>query len=232
MKKRFLGPLSNDQKAAISILRKQAFEAAQARGAVDDDLSFEAWYRAEMREAVGVESLTDATQALYLAIRGRFFTILGNLEEAFYAFLNGGEENEARRQMAWRLMGEIERLAQGIRAKHEALMRLTPGLADLTPAQAAERAWSYVKTIARDKFGGVRMEALDADQLEELGFTVYNRASAMLGKGMPEARNKAQRKPKAVAPEAPKVASRRSQEWGISPVKERSGGAAGAIRSA
>lgn len=200
MKKRIFSPLSNAQKAAISILRKQAFEAAKGRGAVDDDMSFESWYRAEMLDAAGVESLTDATQPLYLAIRGRFFTILGNLEQAFYDFLNAGEQNEARKNMAWRMMGQIAHLSEALEGRHERLRIITPGLAANTAEQAARNAWNYAASIAKDKFKGKRIEALNADELEQLGFTLTNRANAMQGKGNPENRNKSQQhRPKAVS---------------------------------
>ena len=110
-------PLTNDQKAILSILAKEAWSIAQARGAIEDGVMFDAWRYTQQLEACGVASLRDANQSHFLNLRGKWFTIIGNLELAFYDLLNAGEQNEKTRQMKWRLMGFVAVLADGIKAE-------------------------------------------------------------------------------------------------------------------
>lgn len=188
MKKRFFTRLSALQIKGLCALASQAFKAAKARGAVPDDMTADEWRREGQMEAAGVASLKLATQEHYLAIKGKWFTVLGNLEEAFYCFLNASAEHEATRQMRWRLMGQVALLADGIQHRH--FIETSVRLAD---DESARQAWAYTKSLARDK-GGKSLESLDADALEQLGFTVVNRANAKRGKGDSMKRNKSQRR--------------------------------------
>jgi hypothetical protein len=193
---RFLGRLSSVQIKLLCTLAGQAQAAAKLRHNPDADTDRETWRKNGQDEATGVQGLSlakNAHQGHFLPIRGYWFTIIGNLQQAFYDFLNGGPDNEARKQMAWRLMGQIAHLSEALEARHERLRSITPGLAANTPAQAAENSWKYAAVIARDGFQGRRIEALNADELERLGFSITGRANAMQGKGDPENRNKSQR---------------------------------------
>jgi len=195
-KPRFLGRLSGVQIKLLCMLAGQAQAAAKLRHNPDAEIDRETWRKIGQDEATGVHGLSlakNAHQGHFLPIRGYWFTIIGNLEQAFYDFLNGGPDNEARKQMAWRLMGQIAHLSEALEARHERLRTITPGLASNTLAQAAQNAWNYALSIAKDKFQGRRIEALNADELEQLGFTITGRANAMQGKGDPENRNKSQR---------------------------------------
>ncbi len=193
---RFLGRLSGVQIRLLCTLAGQAQTAAKMRGNPDAETDRETWRKNGQDEATGVHGLSlakNANQGHFLPIRGYWFTIIGNLQVAFYDFLNAGPQNEARKQMAWRLMGQIAHLSEALEARHERLRAITPGLAAHTPAEAAQNAWNYARAIAKDKFQGRRIESLDADALEDLGFTITNRANAIQGKGDPENRNKSQR---------------------------------------
>lgn len=193
---RFLGRLSGVQIRLLCTLAGQAQTAAKLREDPAAEVDRETWRKNGQDEATGLVGLSlakNANQEHFLPIRGHWFTIIGNLQAAFYDFLNAGPQNEARRQMACRLMGQIAHLSEALEQRHERLMRITPGLAAHTPAEAAQNAWKYARAIAKDKFQGRRIEALEADDLEQLGYTVTGRANAMQGKGNPENRNKSQR---------------------------------------
>lgn len=193
---RFLGRLSGVQIKLLCTLAGQAHAAAKLREDPAADVDRETWRKNGQDEATGLQGLSlakDATQEHFLPIRGYWFTIIGNLQQAFYDFLHAGPENEARRQMAWRMMGQVAHLSEALEGRHERLRQITPGLAAHTPAEAAKNAWNYARAIAKDKFQGRRVEALNADELEQLGFTITGRANAMQGKGDPENRNKSQR---------------------------------------
>lgn len=181
------------------MMASQAFQAAKLRSDPRTEAGAEAYRKAGQQEAAQIDSLKkDAHQGHYLALVGYWFTQIGNLEEAFYAFLNAGDANEARRQMAWRLMGEISRLANGIKKQKGRIQIM------LSDYEAANEAWRYTLHIAKDKFGGRSIDALDAQELEQLSFTVFNRASPMLKVGKEENRNKKQRAAQMTPKAAPK----------------------------
>lgn len=197
--------LSAVQIKSLCTLAGKAQKAAKLRGDDRADVPAEEWRKAGQDEATGERGLSlrdDATQVHYLPIRGHWFVIIGNLEAAFYSFLNAGPQNEAARQMKWRLAGEVSRLAEGIQT--EKAGRELPVLID--DATAASEAWNYTRALAVDKFGGLSINGLDAGQLEQLCHTVFNRASAKLGVGDPSRRNKKQQRPtrrKATPADAP-----------------------------
>lgn len=181
-------PLSGPQKAALSILASQAYKVSRARFATDDETSLDDFRRAGQLTACRIESLRDVTQTHYLLIRGHWHTIIGNAELAFDDFLAADPEQEARKQLWYRLAGQVARLAEGIAAQH------LREHVQVTPEQAAAESWAYAASICADKFARRRFRDLDARELTTLGFTIYNRASAMLGKGDAENRNKRQRR--------------------------------------
>lgn len=202
----FLGPLTALQIKLLCRMANEAFKAARKRGAVDDDMTAEEYRRAGQMEAAQVDSLKKANQGHFLSIRGKWWTVIGNLEQAFYDFLNEGPVNEERRQMAWRLAGQVAALAEalGVRESDKAVNFAIQSGKDVSsvppvdPAEFARQAWAYTRSIAQDKFKR-RIESLDTDALEQLGFTIVNRTSAIRGVGDSSARNKSQRRSKKTA---------------------------------
>lgn len=178
--------LSPVQIRQLCTLAGQAFKVAKQRQDPRTEEGADAFRKAGQKEAAQIDSLTQAHQGHYLALKGYWFTVIGNLEAAFYAFLNAGDDSEHRRQMAWRLMVQVEPLALGIR-NEKARIQI-----DIDEAQAAKEAWLYTQHLAKDKFAGRRIESLSAQELEQLGFTVTNRANAKLKLGKTENRNKKQ----------------------------------------
>lgn len=186
----WLSRLSGPQIKMLCILAKQAHPIAKARFDPRAECDVETWRKRGQEEATGIADFSlskHANQGHFLIVRGYWFTIIGDLENAFYDFLNAGAANEARKQMAWRLMGHMAALADGIAAE-KARVNIT----EETPSTAAQ-AWAYTQALSKDKFQGRRIDALQAYELEQLCHTVLNRANAKLGKGRPEDRNKKQR---------------------------------------
>lgn len=188
----WLTPLSALQIRALVAMAGKAYKLALQRGAIDDTTSAEEYRRAGQMEAAGISSLKEANQGHYLALRGHWWTIIGNLEQAFADWLAAGPQDQARRQMAHRLTGQISHLADAIAAKHH-----REHGTELDAAEAARQAWAYTQSLSNVKYGGGRFTDLDAFRLEQLGFTITNRANAMRGVGDSRRRNKSQRRPKA-----------------------------------
>lgn len=184
MKTEQTGPLTSKQKSRLAILARMAFRLSIQRGAVDDTADYDAWRYEQTGQAVGVASQgwRESTQGQYRLIRGRFFVILGNAEAAFEDFMQGGEENELRRQRLHRLAAAVGSLAEFWRAEKS-----------IGEDEASRQAWAYALSIARDKAGGRALSALDAAELAQLGFTIINRCNAKRGVGSAANRNKSQR---------------------------------------
>lgn len=184
MKTEQTGPLNTRQKSRLAILARMAFRLSISRGAVDDGADYDAWRYEQTGQAVGLPVLgwREATQGQYRLIRGRFFVILGNAESAFEDFMQGGEENELRRQRMHRLAAAVGSLAEFWRGEK--------GVDD---AEASRQAWAYALSIARDKADKRPLSDLSAVELTQLGWTIINRHSAKRGVGSAANRNKTQR---------------------------------------
>lgn len=184
--------LSRLQITGLCVMASQAHKIAKQRGDPRADVDAETWRKNGQDEATDTHelSLREATQVHYLPIRGYWHVIIGNVQEAFYDFLNSGEQNEATRQVKWRLAGEVSRLADGIQAEKE---RETPPVI-IDDAKAAAEAWAYTRWFAtQERFAKKGLNSLGPDELWQLCDTVFNRASAKLKVGKPEQRNKSQR---------------------------------------
>ena len=188
MKTRSFSRLSAVQIKKLCTLASAAFKLDQQRGGVEDGITADHYRKIGQMEAAGIESLKDARQDHYLPLLGKWFTVLGRLDEAFYAYLYEGAANEARRQMAWRLMGQVAHLAEAIGERHLRETGIT-----LDAPETARQAWAYTKHLAKEKYAGQRIEELDETLLEQLGFTVVNRTTAKRGQGDSRTRNKSQR---------------------------------------
>jgi len=213
--------LSSIQITKLCTLAGQAFKVAQGRGDPRTEDGADKFRKAGQKEAAQIESLKEAHQGHYLFLRGYWFTILGNLEQAFYDFLNAGDANEAMRQMKWRMMGQMAHLADAIATKR--LREIATGLQaePLTDAQAADEAWRYAQYIALNGLFKCSLANLPLEGVEQTGFTLNGRATAMLGKGKAENRNKSQRastRAKKTTPEASLESPSRALEISLPPV--------------
>ena len=194
--------LSAIQIKGLCAMAGQAHKIAKMRGDPRAEVDAETWRKNGQDEATEQQgfSLRKATQEHYLPIRGYWHVIIGNVQQAFYDFLNSGPDKEAAKQVKWRLAGEVSRLADGIQVEKARLPMSTP----IDDAQAAKEAWNYTRALGRDKCQGRGIDSQTAEELWQLCDTVFNRASAKLKVGRPENRNKKQRatqKAKKTAPE-------------------------------
>lgn len=172
-------------------MASQAYKIAKVRGDPRSEVDAETWRKNGQDEATSIEqcSLRKATQEHYLPLRGYWHVIIGNVQQAFYDFLNSGDQNEATRQVKWRLAGEVSRMADGIKADK---LRL-PIPVEIDDVQAAKEAWDYTRAVGRDKCEGRGIGSQTAEELWQLCDTIFNRASAKLKVGKAENRNKSQR---------------------------------------
>ena len=182
--------LSAIQVKGLCALANQAYKVAKSRHAIDDDMSADEYRKAGQKEAAGIDSLKEAHQGHYLAIKGKWFVVLGQLDEAFDLFLRAGDQAQAHSQMKWRLLGQISFWAEAKKTAHEDETGIV-----LDDTETARQAWAYTAALARDKSATktARLEDLTTKELEQLGFTVINRANAMRGVGHSSTRNKNQR---------------------------------------
>ncbi len=184
-----LTPLSAVQVKGLCALANKAYKVAKARHAIDDDMTADDYRKAGQKEAARIDSLKDAHQGHYLAIKGKWFVVLGRLEEAFDLFLRAGDQAHHHAQMKWRLLGQISFWADAKKTAHKAETQI-----ELDDTEAARQAWAYTAALARDKSAAktARLEDLTTKELEQLGFTIVNRANAMRGVGHTANRNKNQ----------------------------------------
>jgi hypothetical protein len=194
-------PLTRDQISRLCAMAGQAYKAAKARGQLDDDLTLEQFRREGQMEVCGKSSLKDCRQPDFLQIRGKWHVVLGNLEQAFYDFLNAEPENEARKQMCWRLAGQLNPLFEHFLATNQVAGQ------PITPAEAGRRAWTYLEACSKGK----QLQHMTAQEIEHLGYTLTNRTNAMRGVGSPKTRNKSQRRKKQSSPLSPPSGNRTTQ---------------------
>lgn len=139
------GALSNAQKATLCIMSREAFDA-RADAHADDD--FAEWRHEQQRVACGKDSLRDAVQTDYLAIRSHFKNLLGN---------SGGAFRDAVRAQT------DDRNIALVKLRNECAI--------------ADIALEYANRICRAQNKCALTEA-SGKQLWRLIFTIRNRASA------------------------------------------------------
>lgn len=171
-------PLTKIQKAKLAQVAQAAWRGLRAAGALDgaEEQSADAWRHRVQLEECGIVSLTEATQAHYLALLA-----------AFERWLPG-------------LAGDAARHEAGAGADandHGMAMRAFTDACHA--ANAAGLGPGYVLSIARAKTShpiphhGAIGAHCTARELWELVYTLRNRAAAAAGKGYPARRSQSQR---------------------------------------
>ena len=174
-----LAPLSNQQKATITILARMAFDQQVEAGLIEfaqggKTKALEAFRQAEQLAAVEQASLTECTQAHYCDLCAHFFALTGKVRAALDILLKvraaDTEEAAAKQLQIFLIRQTLE--AGGL---HE----------------------NYALAIARRKHKANSFDDLTAVQLQQLHWTVVNRTQAKKdaanGVFRPWQRNKAQR---------------------------------------
>lgn len=146
-------PLGNQQKAALCILAREAFEAVHRR-APASQAEFDAWRRDQQQRAIGESSLTLAKQSDFSRLQAHFLDLKGESGRAFNALMKPAvtDTAQARAVLARELRkaGLAEEYAASIcQRKHKC------ALAEATPKQL----WDLVFTVRNRAAKARRTEA-------------------------------------------------------------------------
>ena len=142
-----LSPLKNEQKAAICMLAREAYDKLGCRTGQD----YTEWRHEQQHAACGKASLCTATQKDYRALRGHFRALLGRTRAAFRDFV-ASETGDAGFVLA-KLRHECKAASDVIAAPME-----------------------YVTKIARSRFKTADLSSLSAKQLWSLVFDIRRNA--------------------------------------------------------
>ena len=154
-------PLSNIQKATLSIAARAAFDIQDRCGLVTE--KFDEWRHLQTRIACGIESLRRCNQNHYLSILGHFQRLAGK---------------ESAAQSTWSKTG---RVAGSTEASDTAENRETIRwkLDQLIATSGGLISDSYVAAIIRDKYQGRALTSLTSNDLQRLFFTIRTRLTAL-----------------------------------------------------
>lgn len=196
-------PLSNAQKARLSILAREAFDLLDEHGLIDADgkslsARFKSWAAAEKVKAVGIASLTDCRNAHYRTLRGHFLGLAGKEDQEFKDYTrtgkvrdNGPETDTHERRENFRKLIMDELLAHGRRCdpRHP---DFNQAIAETVAEKGGVITGGYIVAIAKAKNKGRALDSLTATQLEQILITARNRIAAKEGRGKTANRNKSQ----------------------------------------
>lgn len=143
------GPLTNTQKAELSILCRQAFDLHNTLAGPAATRAAEDFRHTQVHAAVNKPGLTACTQDDYLPLRAHFLHLLGRDGEALNAHMAHGTED-----------------------KRVALFKLNESLAK------ANLPMAYAAAIARRQRHGRGIDELTAKELWQLIYTINNRGTA------------------------------------------------------
>lgn len=197
-------PLSNAQKARLSILAREAFDLLDGHGLIDAEGKstserFKTWASAEKVKAVGIASLTDCRNGHYRTLRGHFLGLAGKDDKAFSDYTRtgkvkdhgpAGDTHERREGFRALIMDELLHHGHRCDPRHD---DFDPEIAATVAEKGGIITGSYVVTIAKAKNRGRELGSLNAEKLEQILITVRNRIAAKEGRGHAKNRNKNQR---------------------------------------
>jgi len=150
-------PLSNPQKAKLSIAAKAAWQIQVTAGL--DDGSFEDWKHAQNKIACGFESIRDATNSQFRSILGHFLKLSGKTSEA---------------KKIWKTTGRVTGSSE-IHDTHENRETARVIIRDIIEKSAGRINDDYVTAIITDKHAGRPYLDLTAKDLQQLVFTLKTR---------------------------------------------------------
>lgn len=150
-------PLSNEQKAKLSIAARAAYEIQSEAGLVDAPL--DDWRRDQTKIACGVASFRDATNTHFRSILAHFLRLSGRVEDA---------------EKIWKTTGRVAGSNQ-IGDTHENREVARAILTRLVADSRGLISQGYVTAIAADKFPGKDLQHLTAGDLQDLVITIKAR---------------------------------------------------------
>jgi len=150
-------PLTNSQKATLSMAARAAWDVQQKAGLADGD--FDTWRHEQTEVACGIDSLRDATNSHFRAIMAHFLRLAGREDEAAKLWAKTG-----------RVAGSNE-----VHDTHENRESARAILAQFILGSGGKIHANYVAAIAKNKFGEGDVYRLTARQLQDLAVTVKAR---------------------------------------------------------
>jgi hypothetical protein len=151
-------PLTNPQKAQLSIAARAAFDLQNEHG-LTGDLKYDDWRREQTEIACGKDSFRDCTNREFRSILARFLQL-------------GGKEAEAA--ALWANTGRVEGSTE-LNDTHEQRELCKAILRDKITASRGVISDAYVAAIVRNKHQGKTLDDLTASELQQLIYTVVNR---------------------------------------------------------
>ena len=159
--------LSNRQKTVISMAADAAYKRAQRHHA-DDGLSADEWRQAQSIALVGTR-VKFAKQRDFPKLATHFYTLAGDLENAFYWASRDSDEAQRGALLVYMIRELLKRLAP------------LPGFTMASPETAAHQQ-AFGDTISQ-RYWGVPVDRLDANQADH----VYRQLKPMVKKKFMEA---------------------------------------------
>lgn len=153
-------PLSNPQKAQLSIAARAAFDLQSEHG-LTNDLGYDDWRHAETKVACGKESFRQCTNRDFRSILARFYALAGKEKEA---------------AELWKKTGRVEG-SQELNDTHENRELCRALIRDKIAASRGAINEAYVAAILRDQHQGKTIHDLTASELQNLVFTITARLS-------------------------------------------------------
>jgi hypothetical protein len=153
-------PLSNAQKAQLSITAREAFDVQKNHG-LTDDLKYDDWRHAETKVACGKTSFRDCTNKDFRSILARFLALAGREKEA---------------AEIWKKTGRVEG-SQQLNDTHENRELAKALIRDKIASSNGAINDAYVAAIVRNKYQGKTIHDLTASELQQLLFTITARLS-------------------------------------------------------
>jgi hypothetical protein len=151
-------PLTNPQKAQLSIAARAAFDVQSQHG-LTNDLGYDQWRHAETKVACGKSSFRDCTNKDFRSILARFYALAGKQKEA---------------AEIWKKTGRVEG-SQELNDTHENRELCKALIRDKIAASNGAINDAYVAAIILDKYQGKTIHDLTASELQQLVFTITAR---------------------------------------------------------
>jgi hypothetical protein len=155
-------PLSNLQKAKLSIASRKAWDAQSRAGLAEGD--FDEWRKAQTRVACGFAGFRLASNKHFRSILAHFKRLGGNTREA---------------DALWSRTGRVAGSEQ-IHDTHENRETARALIRDLISASRGLISEAYVAPILRDRFAGKGLHELTALDLQQLFYTLRARLRKMI----------------------------------------------------
>jgi hypothetical protein len=200
-------PLSQDQKARLNILAKEAFDELDRHGLIEAEGRTKAerlknWRRAEQFKAVRIESLTQCQNRHFRTLRGHFLALVGKEDKAYKDYVTTGKVRARAPEMDTHENRELWRYnIRKLLSEHERVVTKPATAGEFQRGEIALKkggaiGMAYAVSEAKRKYPERALTDLTATELRIIHDHLQNRIRAREGRGDSKKRNMAQRKAK------------------------------------